>query len=138
MHPRRCKVLVVDDEPGVLKVLCCILTSRGFVVEGAASGELALEAYRACGPFDLVLADVVMPHMTGPELADRLWEKDPGLRVLFMAGLPDSFTIRSAILDRNLPLLPKPFLPPALVARIEEVLRAPAPCSDTPLSPPAP
>jgi two-component system, cell cycle sensor histidine kinase and response regulator CckA len=120
-------ILVVDDEPAVLSLLCSILSSRGYVVAGAASGEQALKTFAACGPFDLVLADVAMPRMSGPELADRLWEKDPGLRVLFIAGLPDTPVIRSAIFDRGLPLLPKPFLPRDLVARIEEVLRAPAP-----------
>lgn len=121
-------ILVVDDEPAVLSLLCAILSARGYVVAGAASGEQALAAYAACcRPVDLVVADVVMPRMSGPELADKLWEKDPGLRVLFIAGLPDTPVIRSAILDRGLPLLPKPFLPRVLVARIEEVLRAPAP-----------
>lgn len=120
-------ILVVDDEPAVLRVLCGILASRGYGVAGAASGEQALKTFAACGPVDLVLADVMMPRMSGPELADRLWEKDPGLRVLFIAGLPDTPLIRSEILDRGLPLLPKPFLPRTLAARIEEVLRAPAP-----------
>ncbi len=126
-RPMRPMILVVDDEPSVLNVLCGVLASRGYAVAGAKSGEQALEVYSACGPVDLVLADVVMPHMSGPELAERLWEIAPGQRVLFMAGLPDTPVIRTSILGRGLPLLPKPFLPRDLVARIEEVLRAPAP-----------
>lgn len=120
-------ILVVDDEPAVLSLLCGILCSRGYEVAGAESGEKALEAYSLNGPFDLLLADVMMPGMDGPELARRLWEKDRGLRVLFIAGLADTPMIRSAILDRGLPLLPKPFLPRDLLARVEEVLNAPAP-----------
>lgn len=130
-------ILVVDDDPAVLSVLCCILSRRGHFAVGAASGEQALAVYRNCRPVDLVLLDVNMPFMNGPELAARLWEHDAGLRVLFMAGLPDSPTIRSAILDRGLPLLPKPFLPRELMARIEEVLRAPAPMLPACLNRPA-
>ena len=126
-RPMRPMILVVDDEPAVLNVLCGVLASRGYAVAGAKSGEQALEMYAGCGPVDLVLADVMMPHMSGPELAERLWEITPGQRVLFMAGLPDTPAIRVSILDRGLPLLPKPFLPRELVARVEEVLHAPAP-----------
>ena len=126
-RPMRPMILVVDDEPSVLNVLCGVLSSRGYGVAGAGSAEQALQMYAGCGPVDLVLADVMMPHMTGPELAERLWAMTPGLRVLFMAGLPDTPEIRESILDRGLPLLPKPFLPRDLVARVEEVLRAPAP-----------
>jgi DNA-binding response OmpR family regulator len=120
-------ILVVDDEPSVLNVLCGVLASRGYGVAGAGSAEQALEMYAACGPVDLVLTDVVMPQMSGPELADRMWEITPGQRVLFIAGLPDTPVIRTRILDRGLPLLAKPFLPCDLVARVEEVLRSPAP-----------
>ncbi len=83
--------------------------------------------YPSCGRVDLVIIDVMMPRMTGPELAERLWEIAPAQRVLFMAGMPDTPEIRTNILDRGLPLLPKPFLPRVLVARVEEVLHAPAP-----------
>ena len=116
-------VLVVDDEPLVLGVLCGVLESRGYAVLSALSAEQALALYRRNGsPVDLLLADVMMPGMSGPELAERLLEAQPGLRVLFIAGMPDSQQIRDHILSRGFELLAKPFLPVQLLRRVDEVL----------------
>jgi CheY-like chemotaxis protein len=118
-------VLVVDDEPTVLRVICGILARRGYHVAGAATGQEALEMFDSLAPVDLLLTDVVMPGMSGPQLAERLMGLHPGLRVLFTAGMPDSPDIRRGIFDRGLTLLPKPFLPSQLMAKIEEVLGIP-------------
>ena len=119
----RITVLIADDEPLVLSVLRGVLESRGYRVLGALSAEQALSLYqRHAAPVQLLLADVVMPGMSGPELAERLLEQQPDLRVLFIAGMPDSEQIRDHILRRGFDLLPKPFLPSELLRKIDEVL----------------
>jgi PAS domain S-box-containing protein len=80
-------VLVVEDEPGVRRVTERILRRAGYDVVAAAGGSEALEACgRSDQPIDLLLTDVVMPEMLGPELAGRAREIRPGLRVLYMSG----------------------------------------------------
>jgi CheY-like chemotaxis protein len=116
----------VDDEPVVLRVIQNILRRYGFRVLGAITAEEACEIFRREPHVDLLLVDVVMPGVNGPELADRLLAKDPGLRVLFTAGMPDSPLIRTRVANRGFDLIAKPFLPAQLAARISEVLGAPA------------
>ncbi len=119
-------LLVVDDEPVVLDVLTAVLTSRGYSVLPAHNAVEALQLFRSHhGPIDLLLTDVVMPDMTGPDLADALAREQPGLKVLFIAGLPDTPVIRNSILARGLDLLPKPFDPRELIRRVEKVLEPP-------------
>ncbi len=80
-------VLLTDDEPMVLTTLRNILEFQGWRVLTARSGEEALTtAARYEGEIDILLTDVVMPHMSGTKLADRLREQRPGLRVLYMSG----------------------------------------------------
>lgn len=114
-------ILLVDDEEIVLRALQHILAVYGFGVIAASSGEEALR--RAEGqPIDLLLVDVVMPGMSGPELARRLRDLHPKLRVLFMAGMPDTPMIRTEVVQAGFPLLPKPFMPSQLLEAIVGVL----------------
>lgn len=118
-------ILVVDDEAIVLRVLRGILANHGYRVLAAASGDEALDLFRREPHIDLLLTDVVMPGVTGPELAETLLMLDPGLRVLFTAGMPDSPLIRECIIERDHAFIPKPFLPLELVAAVRQVLGAP-------------
>src|SRR5690349_17844591 len=121
----RTRVLVVDDEPLVLRVLQGVLSSRGYQVWGALNGTEALElASREGAPIDVLVTDVIMPGMNGVELARLMSRIRPGLRVLFTAGMPDTPTIQSGIVARGYPLLAKPFLPAELDAKIRELLSA--------------
>jgi CheY-like chemotaxis protein len=116
------RVLVVEDEPPLRAVLERILRSAGYHVAGAGSGE---EALRLCAsapePFDLLVTDMVMPGMTGRELAERLRARQPSQRVLFMSGYSLELLERRAGADVG-PLLLKPFTPEDLLAHVRSAL----------------
>jgi CheY-like chemotaxis protein len=89
----------------------------------AANGREALRLVTEHGgPLDLVLTDVVMPGMSGPELAERLSREQPGLRVLYMSGYADEAIGHHGVLEPGVEFLQKPFTPQDLVQRVREVL----------------
>jgi CheY-like chemotaxis protein len=116
-----CEILVVDDEPYVLRVLRSILEYYGYRVLVASDAVEALAVFRARPEIDLLIADVVMPGMNGPDLADALLEINPRLRVLFTAGMPDTPLIQSVV-ERGFAFLPKPYPPAVLLGKVREVL----------------
>ena len=79
---------------------------------------------RRDGVINLVVTDVVMPGMDGPELARRLTQLRPGVPVLFMSGYTDDEVIRRGLLDASEPFLQKPFGPEALIERVAELLKS--------------
>jgi DNA-binding NtrC family response regulator len=120
-------VLVADDEPCVLSVVSSILRRAGFDVLPASSGQQALAIAAARRePIHLLLADVIMPDLHGPALADAVVGIHPETACLFMAGLPDTPEICERILRRGWPFLAKPFGPAALVGKVREALAVPA------------
>jgi two-component system, cell cycle sensor histidine kinase and response regulator CckA len=116
-------VLLVEDEVGVRGVAQQILQSAGYTVLAASDGEEAvrLSAQRA-GPIHLLLTDVVMPGMSGPELARRLAAMRPALKVMYMSGYPEDAIIRRDLLDPRTVFLPKPFTRETLVRKVRESL----------------
>lgn len=99
-------ILVVEDEEAVRRVTARLLERLGYVVITAESAEEALLLHERVGrPFSLVLTDVVMPGLTGIELAEVLREREPTIRILFMSGYP------SRELGKNPDESPSPFLP---------------------------
>jgi two-component system cell cycle sensor histidine kinase/response regulator CckA len=118
-------ILIVEDEPSVLSVLAASLKHAGYRVLTADGPQQALELFRAKnGAIDLLLTDVVMPGMNGAELADVVLREHPGIRVLCIAGMPDTPVVRSLV-ERGYAFLPKPFLPPELTRRVAELLAGP-------------
>jgi two-component system cell cycle sensor histidine kinase/response regulator CckA len=116
-------ILLVDDEPSVLKSVCAVLSHFGFDVIAASSPEEALRiAVAKRDPIDLLLSDVLMPGMNGPQLARQILKLHPEAQCLFIAGLPDHPDVMNSILERGIPFLPKPFLPRELVNKVREVL----------------
>jgi len=116
-------ILVVDDEPFVLNIVCCVLENAGFTVLRAASVAEALAlAGRHSEPIHLLLSDVVMPGLSGPSLADRFAQVHAETEFMFMAGLPDSPEVCDRILSRGRAFLPKPFVPRTLLQKVHEVL----------------
>jgi CheY-like chemotaxis protein len=113
-------VLVVDDDPAVRETTAALLGELGYDVYEAASGEEALEALACEPPIDVMLTDVVMPVMTGPELARRARASYPGLPVVFISGYSDPEALVGAGEFAN--LVRKPARPDVLVQAIEGAL----------------
>ncbi len=119
-------VVVVDDEPVVLDTVCTVLGRAGCEVLRADSAETALAiAQSRRARIDLLVCDVILPGMNGPDLAERIVLAHPETLRLFMAGLPDTPDIAEKIVNRGLPFLAKPFLPATLAGKVREVLGFP-------------
>ncbi|HXI42274.1 MAG TPA: response regulator [Bryobacteraceae bacterium] len=116
-------ILVVDDDLSVLGVIKCMLECGDYSVLMAHSAETALRmAERNDLTIDLMLIDVIMPDISGPDLAEKILAMRPHLKVLFMSGCTDSEVVRVKILDRALGFLPKPFTSDGLLERVQKVL----------------
>ena len=119
-------ILVAEDEDGVRSLTREVLEKYGYTVLEAANGEEALRvAEQHEGPLDLLLSDVVMPRMGGPELAQALLAKRPSVKVLYMSGYTDHPMVRRGVVNAGVAFLQKPFTPTVLVSRVREVLEAP-------------
>jgi two-component system, cell cycle sensor histidine kinase and response regulator CckA len=116
-------VLVVEDQQEVRDVVRQILQRHGYVVLEAVDGHSALALLHGRrGAVHLLLTDVVMPYMSGRELADRATRLDASLRVLYTSGYTDDAIGRHGGLDPGSDFLQKPFSPNQLVARVRAVL----------------
>jgi CheY-like chemotaxis protein len=116
-------VLVVEDQPEVRRLALRILARNGYRLLEAGGGAEALEVSRHYeGAIDLLVTDVIMPGMTGRELATRLLELRPGVRVLYVSGYTADVIGREGMLDAGVSYLPKPFTPAQLSVKVREVL----------------
>jgi CheY-like chemotaxis protein len=118
-------VLVVDDEPEIRKLIAAIIGSLGYSVLTADSGEHALSLHENLTKIDLLIADVVAPGMSGPQLAERLSERQPDLKVLYISGYDQTHVVQAYVLDRGCHLLSKPFTAMQLVQAVKALV-APA------------
>jgi len=116
------RVMVVEDEPAVRAAAVRILESAGLEVQALESAGAALSRVAGGDSFDLVLTDVVMPGMSGPELVTRLRAIRPGLRAVFMSGYPASARPAAEVSVRSEDLVTKPFDRESLLAKIREAL----------------
>lgn len=116
-------VLVVEDEARVRKLIVDVLSSHGYTVIEATRGE---EAIRLCKrkncKIDLAVLDVVMPEMSGPDLAQRITPVCPGIRLLYISGYTDEAVVHHGIPESGAAFLQKPFLPDALLRKVRESL----------------
>jgi two-component system, cell cycle sensor histidine kinase and response regulator CckA len=118
-------ILVVEDEPQVRALVRGILRRQGYqVLEAASPGEALLLSEQHRGRIDLLLSDVVLPHMSGPRLADRLVALRPDLRLLFMSGYADDSMMQQGILEWDVAFLQKPITVAVLTRKVREVLAA--------------
>jgi len=116
-------VLVVEDQEEVRRLVCNALESRGYCVLSACDGEEALRvSSQHEGVIHLLVTDVVMPGLNGPELAKRLVEDRAGLKVLYMSGYTEDVMVHKGLLEKSIDLIQKPFGPRELAARVAEVL----------------
>jgi PAS domain S-box-containing protein len=116
-------VLVVEDESELRALATELLDGAGYAVLSAGSPNEALEVVRRHrGPIHLLLTDVVMPEMSGRDLAGRLQPVHPEMRVLYMSGYTDDAIVHHGVLDPGTALLQKPFTPDGLTRMVREVL----------------
>ena len=100
--PRRGRdgsILVVENDPAVRRYIETALQNHGYEVQAASDGSLALEVAGSSRPFDLLLAEVILPGMSGHRLAERLRDFPPALKVLYMSGYSESIAMHSAAGD---------------------------------------
>jgi PAS domain S-box-containing protein len=117
-------ILIVEDEDGVRKLTRKILSRQGYKILEASGGGDALLLCEQCNePIHLLLSDVVMPGINGPELARRIKTLSPDVKVLFMSGYADQAIFQSGILDEKACFIQKPFSARNLVEKIQEVIR---------------
>ena len=115
-------ILVVEDDPQVRDVVFRILTGLGYRVHVAADGDEAIALLVHVERVDLLLTDVVMPRLSGRELASRLRWAQPDLRVLYMSGYSQGAVVHHGELEPGIELIQKPFTLEGLATRVREVL----------------
>jgi PAS domain S-box-containing protein len=119
-------VLVVEDYPELRELIEETLKLHGYRVLSAPDGEAALTLARQhAGEIDIVLTDIVMPHMLGPDLAAQMKVENPNLRVLFMSGHAQTILGGATAIPPDVQLLQKPFMAAELLDKLSEVLAAP-------------
>lgn len=117
-------ILVVDDEPALRRVTQRILERAGYTVLVAGSGREALKMVQSIGgELDLLLTDVVMPEMSGPELVTALRKSQPKLRVLFSSGYADETLATHGVDANEFPFVSKPFSISELTRKVKEALQ---------------
>jgi CheY-like chemotaxis protein len=117
-------ILLVEDEPAVRALAERSLKKRGFSVVTATNGREALDRLDGLASIALVLTDVIMPQMSGRELAQRLAARRPEIKVVFMSGYTDDTIVRHGVLEEGVWFVQKPFTPEALVRKVREALDA--------------
>jgi len=119
-------VLVVEDQEEVRKYAAMVLKEYGYrVIPAENAGKALLLCQRE--RFDLLLTDVVMPHVSGRELADRVEKIQPGIKALFMSGYSDNVIAPHGVLEEGANFIQKPFSPEELAGKVRSVLGLPAP-----------
>ena len=129
-------ILVVDDEPEVRSMVRDVLETSGYtVLEAGDAIEAANVEAGEAGVIHLLLTDVIMPGLCGPDLARRLKPRRPRMKVIYMTAfsLVDLQNQRVG-LDPGVPILPKPFPVDGLIRKVRDVLAAPAPSPSSPFA----
>jgi two-component system, cell cycle sensor histidine kinase and response regulator CckA len=122
MRAGRGTILVVEDEEQVRNLVCVVLDTCGYEVVCAETPKEALNLAEQHGAIDLLVTDVVMPEMSGPEVADRFMQICPEAAILFVSGYTDGALVARDKLPANTDFLPKPFSPAKLSERVEDIL----------------
>ncbi len=118
-------ILLVEDQGELRNLASKVLKFNGYRVLEASSGEEALEVQaRHSGAIQLLLTDVIMPGITGKELAGKLHPVRPEMKVLFMSGYTEDVIAHHGVLEEGVAFLAKPFTPKMLAAKVREVLGA--------------
>jgi CheY-like chemotaxis protein len=127
LHPpkERETILLVEDEAALRKLISGALRKYGYKVwEAQNGGEALLICEKEPGPIHLMLTDVVMPQMSGRELAERLAQIRPEIKVLYMSGYTTNSIVHHGVLDSGINFIPKPLKVLTLVQKVREILDA--------------
>jgi PAS domain S-box-containing protein len=117
-------ILLVEDEEQVRALVRTILQRFGYhVIEAQTGGDALLVSEKHAGTVDLLLTDVIMPHISGPQLAQRLGRTVK--KVLYISGYTEDSIVRQGVVDSSVALLQKPIIPDALARKVREVLDSP-------------
>jgi two-component system cell cycle sensor histidine kinase/response regulator CckA len=120
-------VLLVEDEAAVRSIVCTTLTRSGYSVLEAPNGDVAMHISASHqGRIHLLLTDLVMPGMSGREVAREMAILRPGIRILFMSGHTGDNVVAREVLEREAAFLQKPFAPDDLARTVRAVLDAPS------------
>ena len=116
-------ILVVEDEKGVRDLVRDLLEMNGYTVLTANNGKEALQVFqRHKGTINLLVTDVVMPEMGGPELVERMKDLHPETKVLFTSGYTDHAIVRNGALEAGVAFIQKPFTPANLARSVRDRL----------------
>jgi DNA-binding response OmpR family regulator len=120
-------VLLVEDEGSLRSVVGNTLRAKGYAVLDAPDSNTAIELAQSFeSPIDLLLTDVILPGISGRDMAALLQISRPSMKVIYMSGYTDEFIAEHGIMDPQIVLLEKPFRMSALLQNIREVLDRPA------------
>jgi len=117
-------ILLVEDDPALREMAADLLGRLGYKILTAANGieALGLRQQKEIGHIDLLFTDVVMPHMSGKELSERVRALSPHTRILFSSAYTENAIVHQGILDVGVALLQKPFAPSALAKKVRDIL----------------
>jgi two-component system, cell cycle sensor histidine kinase and response regulator CckA len=116
-------ILLVDDEPAILKMTAIMLTRQGYAVVAASSpGEAIRLAREHSGEIHLLITDVIMPEMNGPNLAKQLQSFCPNLKCLFMSGFTGDLITKHGVLEDGVFFIQKPFTAQTLAESMRKAL----------------
>jgi len=116
------RILLIDDQPGVLDFMVTALQTAGYAPQGLSDSREALQVLRE-NRFDLIVSDIVMPHLHGLDLLEAAKRQDPSTRVLFVTGYPNKVIVGEALSKGASGIVEKPFGIEEFLETVREILR---------------